>query len=224
MSLSLVRYIFLLLPLCTFTCSGVRGSLVVIVCPFFSIFFFFRILPFYRSFAFPYTYSIMRTSSGPSCPFGLRIGGSYTEGLDLGQIGGGSGRPAIIVNRVPSAGPSSPRGQGKGKVSEIRYPSGSAYLRAAVQNAEAVGPCRVEPFLDIISPLAIGQPLVFGFGTLTFSLFTSFKCRRWFSSSRWPLRMVFASLCIPLSKASCSILMSVRSNFLPTFGVSWSGC
>ena len=33
----------------------------------------------------------------------------------------------------------------KGKVSEIRYPSGSAYLRAAVQNAEAKGLSRVEP-------------------------------------------------------------------------------
>ena len=87
----------------------------------------------------------MRTSSGPSRPSGLRIGGSSTEGSDLGQIGGGSGCPAIVVNRVPSTGPPSPHGKGKGKVSEIRYLGGSAYLRATVQNAEVVGPSPIEP-------------------------------------------------------------------------------
>ena len=74
----------------------------------------------------------MRTSSGPNRLFGLRIGGSSTEGSDLGQIGGGSDHPAIVVDRVPSTGPPSPHGKGKGKVSEVRYPGGSAYLRAAV--------------------------------------------------------------------------------------------
>ena len=74
----------------------------------------------------------MRTPSGSSRPSGLRIGGSSTEGSDLEQIGGGFGRPAIVVNRVPLATPPSPNGKGKGKVSEIRYPSSSAYLRAAV--------------------------------------------------------------------------------------------
>ena len=97
MSLSLVRYVFLLLPLCTFTCSRVCGSLVVVVCPFFPTFLA-EILPFYLSSAFPYTYSIMWASSGPSCPSGLRIRGSSTEGSDLGQIGGGSGHPAIAVD------------------------------------------------------------------------------------------------------------------------------
>ena len=162
-SLSLVLYVFLLLPLCNFTCSGVCGSLMVVVCPFFPTFLV-GILPFYRSSAFPYTYSIMRTFSGPNRPSGLRIKGSSIEGSDLGQIGGGSSRPAIVVDRVPSAGPPSHPGKGKGKVSEIRYPGGSAYLRAAVQNAEAMGPSRVEPSLDIILHLAAGLPLVFGFG------------------------------------------------------------
>ena len=69
-----------------------------------------------------------------SCPFGLRIGGSSTDGSDLGQIGGGFDGPAIVIDRVPLAGPPSPYGKGKGKVNEIRYPGGSAYLRAAVQN------------------------------------------------------------------------------------------
>ena len=139
-SLSLVWYVFLLLPMFTFTCSRVRGSLVVVVCPFFPTFLA-EILPFYHSSAFPYTCSIMRTSSGPSRPSGLRI----IEGSDLWNIGGGSSRLAIVVDRVPLAGPPSPHGKGKGKVSEIRYPGGSTYLRAAIQNAEAVGPSRVEP-------------------------------------------------------------------------------
>ena len=145
MSLSLVWYVFLLLPLFTFTCSGICGSLVVVVCPFFPTFFFARILPFYHLSAFCYTCSIMHTSSEPSRLSGLRIGGRSTEGSDLGQTGRGSGRPSIVVDRVPLAGPLSPHGKGKGKVSEIRYPSGSAYLRATVQNVEAVGPSWVEP-------------------------------------------------------------------------------
>ena len=144
MSLSLIWYVFLLLPLFTFTCSRVCGSLVVVVCPFFPIFLA-KILPFYHWSSFPYTFSIMRTSSRTNRPFGLRIRGSSTEGSDLGQIGGGSSRPAIVVDRVPLAGPPSPYGKSKGKVSEIRYPGCSAYLRATMQNAEAVGPSLVDP-------------------------------------------------------------------------------
>ena len=140
MSLSLVWYVFLLLPLFTFTSSGVRGSLVVVVCPFFPTFLV-GILPFYHSSAFPYSCSIMHTSFGPNRPSGLHI----IEGSDLWQIGGGSGCLAIVVDRVPLAGPSSPHGKGKGKVSEIRYPDGSAYLRPAIHNVEVVGPSRVEP-------------------------------------------------------------------------------
>ena len=129
--LSLVWYVFLLLPLFIFTCAGVHGSLVVVVCPFFPTFSA-GILPFYHSSNFHYTCLIMRTSSGPSRPSGLHIVGSSAKGSDLGQIVGGSGRPAIVVERVPLASPPSPYGKGKGKVSEIRYPGGFAYLRAAV--------------------------------------------------------------------------------------------
>ena len=46
----------------------------------------------------------------------------------------------MVVRRVTSGGPPSPLGKGKGRVSEIRYPGGSKYLRAAIQNAKAVGP------------------------------------------------------------------------------------
>ena len=38
--------------------------------------------------------------------------------------------------------------KGKGKISEIRYPSGSEYLKATVKYADAMGPSRVEPLYE----------------------------------------------------------------------------
>ena len=104
-----------------------------------------RISPLYRSFDFPNTCPIMRTSSWPNHYSGLRIRGSSVEEPDLGQTSEGSGHQAIVVDRVPSTGPPSPSGKGKSKVSEIRYPGDSDYLRAVVQKAEVVGPSRIEP-------------------------------------------------------------------------------
>ena len=162
----------------------------------------------------------MRTSSRPSRPSGLCIGGSSTEGSDSRQTGGGSGRLAIVVDRVPLASPLSPHGKDKGKVSEIRYLGGSTYLRAAVQNAEAVGPSRVEPSFGHNFASCYRPPFGVRVWCPDFLTSSSFKCRRWFASSRQPSRMVSASLCIPLSKASCSILMYVRPNFLSLLGHS----
>ena len=101
--------------------------------------------PLYHSFDLPYSFPIMRTSSRPNRSSGLRIGGSSAEEPDLGQTGEGSDRLALVVDRVPSTEPPSSSDKGKGKVSEIRYPGGSDYLRAAVKNVEVVGPCRIEP-------------------------------------------------------------------------------
>ena len=102
--------------------------------------------PLYRSFDLPYTCPIMRTSFGPNHSFGLRIGGSFAEEPDLGQTSEGSGHQAIVFDRVPSAGPPSPSRKGKSKVSEIRYPGGSDYLRVVVQNAEVTCPSQIEPY------------------------------------------------------------------------------
>ena len=63
---------------------------------------------FYHLFDLPYSYPIMRTSSGPNRPSGLRIKGSSTEEHDSGHIGEGSGRLALVVDHVPPAGPPSP--------------------------------------------------------------------------------------------------------------------
>ena len=101
-------------------------------------------IPLY-SFDLPFLRLTMRTPLGLSRTPVLRIGGSFIEEPDLGQTGEGSGRPAIVVDRVPLAGPPSPSGKGKSKVSEIRYPCGSNYLRAVVKNVEVVGPSQIKP-------------------------------------------------------------------------------
>ena len=50
----------------------------------------------------------------------------------------------VVYRAAPGERPF-PLDKGKGKLNEIRLPSGSEYLRAAIQNAEAVGPSLVEP-------------------------------------------------------------------------------
>ena len=102
-------------------------------------------IPLY-SFDLPFPRLTMRTPSGLNCPPVMRIGGSFAEEPDLRQPGEGSGGSAIVVDLVPLAGPSSPSGKGKSKVSEIRYPGGSDDLRVIVQNAEVVGSSWIEPF------------------------------------------------------------------------------
>ena len=50
----------------------------------------------------------------------------------------------MVVGVLP-VGYLPPPGKGKEKISEIRYPCGSKYLRAAVRYTDVVGPSRVEP-------------------------------------------------------------------------------
>ena len=50
----------------------------------------------------------------------------------------------LLSTMFPPTRPPSPFGKGKNKVNKIRYPGGSDYLRAAMQNAEAVGPNRIK--------------------------------------------------------------------------------
>ena len=106
------------------------------------------ILPIYHSFDLPYTCPIMRTSSGPNRSSGLRLGGRPVEESKSRRTDGGSCSLPAMVNRAPPADHPSPSGKGKGKVSEIRYPSGSEYLKASVEYADAVGPSRVKPLYE----------------------------------------------------------------------------
>ena len=90
----------------------------------------------------------MRTSSRPNRSSGLRIGGRLAEEFELRRTDCGSGSLAVVVDRAPPADHPSPSGKGKGKISEIRYPSGFEYSKAAVKYADAVGPSQVEPLYE----------------------------------------------------------------------------
>ena len=86
----------------------------------------------------------MHTSFGPNRSSGLCIGGRPAKVSRSRPTGGGSGNLVVVVDRAPSVGHPSPLGKGKGKVSEIKYPSGSEYLRVVMKYADVVGPSQVE--------------------------------------------------------------------------------
>ena len=75
----------------------------------------------------------------------LRIGSNPAEATSSSRTDGGNDSLAVVVHRDAPGDPPFPLDKGKGKINEIRYPSGFEYLRVAIQNAEAVGPNRVEP-------------------------------------------------------------------------------
>ena len=102
----------------------------------------------YHLFDLPYICRVMRTSSRPSRSSGLLIGGRSAEEFESRRTDGGSGSLAAVVDRAHPADHPSLSGKGKGKISEIRYPSGSEYLRVAVKYADVVGPSRVEPLYE----------------------------------------------------------------------------
>ena len=87
----------------------------------------------------------MRASSRSSRFVGLLIERRPAEESKSRRTGGGLGSPADVVAGVLPVGYPPPPGKGKGKISEIRYPCGSEYLRAIVRYADAMGPSRIEP-------------------------------------------------------------------------------
>ena len=93
---------------------------------------------------------------GPSRSSVWRIGSDSTKASGSGRASSESDSLVVVVHRVALGGPHFPLGKGKGKISEIRYPSGSKYLRAAIQNAEVVGPSRVEPLYGEIFAARFG--------------------------------------------------------------------
>ena len=104
--------------------------------------------PLYHSFDLPYTCLIMHTSSRPKRSSGLRIRGRPVEESELRLTDGGSGSLVAMVDRAPPTDHPSSFGKGKGKISEIRFPSGSEYLKATVKYANVVGPIRIEPLYE----------------------------------------------------------------------------
>ena len=141
---SLVRCVFLLLPLFFFPCFEFRvvwgsASFVVLF-----------VLSFHRL--------ILRASSGSSRFVGLRIEGRPAEESQSGRTSGGLGSPTAMVVGVLPVGYLLPPGKGKGKISENRYPCGSEYLRVAVRYADAVGPSQVEPSYAKTFATCYGSP------------------------------------------------------------------
>ena len=88
----------------------------------------------------------------------LRIGSNLVEASSFCWIDGGYDNLAMVVHRATPGERPFPLDKGKVKLNKIRLPSGSAYLRAAIQNAEAIGPSRVEPSYGEIFGTRYGPP------------------------------------------------------------------
>ena len=82
---------------------------------------------------------------GPGHSSVLRIGSNPAEASSSGRTDGGNDSLATVVHWAAPREPPFPLDKGKGKINKIWYPSSFEYLRVAIQNAEAVGPNRVEP-------------------------------------------------------------------------------
>ena len=111
------------------------------------------------SFDFPFCPCLtLRTSMGLGCSSILRIVSNHDEAFNSGRTDEGNDSFAMVVHRAASGEPPFPLDKGKGKINEIRYPSGSEYLRAAIQNVEVMGPSRVEPLYGEIFAARYGPP------------------------------------------------------------------
>ena len=95
---------------------------------------------------------------GPGRSSILRIGSNPTEASSSGWTDRGNDNLAVGVHWATPREPHFPLDKGKGKINEIQYPSGSEYLRAAIQNAEVVGPSLVEPLYGEIFAVRYGPP------------------------------------------------------------------
>ena len=101
------------------------------------------VLRYFFDFLFPCP--ALHISMGPSHSSVLRIGSDSTEASSSGRKGGESNSLAMVVHWVAPREPAFPLDKGKGKISEIQYPSSSKYLRAAIQNVVVVSLSQVEP-------------------------------------------------------------------------------
>ena len=104
---------------------------------------------------------------GPGRSSVLRVGSNPTEVSSSGWTNRGNDNLAMVVHRATPGEPPFPLDKGKGKIKEIWYPSGSEYLRAAIQNAKVVGPNWVKPLYGEIFRPGMGPCLGSRFGALT---------------------------------------------------------
>ena len=78
----------------------------------------------------------------------------------------------MVVHWAAPGEPHFPLDKGKGKINEIWYPSSSEYLRAAIQNAEAVSPSQVKPLYGEIFTAQYGP--LFGIQVLCPDVLTTY--------------------------------------------------
>ena len=90
----------------------------------------------------------MHTYFGPNRSSGLHIGGRPAEESKSRRTDGGSGSLVAVVDRAPLADHPPSSSKGKGNISEIRYPSGSEYLKVVVKYADVMGPRRVKTLYE----------------------------------------------------------------------------
>ena len=76
---------------------------------------------------------------GPGRSSVLRIGSNPAEASSSGRTDGGNDSLVVVVHRATPGEPPFPLDNDKCQINEIRYPSGSEYLRVAIQNAEVMG-------------------------------------------------------------------------------------
>ena len=87
---------------------------------------------------------------GPSRSSSLRIGGEPSAGAGSGGARDVPLRSAAVEPQNAPEAPPFPLGKGKKKISLIKYPRGSDYLRSAVRHAVNVGPSKVGPSYGVI--------------------------------------------------------------------------
>ena len=114
------------------------------------------VLRYFFDFLFPCP--SMHISMGPSRSSILRIRSDSTKASSSGRTSSESDNLAVVVHRVALGELAFPLDKGKGKIIEIRYPNGSKYLRAAIQNVVVVGPSRVEPSYGEVFASRYGPP------------------------------------------------------------------
>ena len=95
---------------------------------------------------------------GPGRSSVLRIRSNPAEASSSGRTDEGYDNLAVVVHQPAPGERPFPLDKGKGKLNEIRLPSGSEYLRAAIQNTEVMGPSRVEPSYGEIFAARYGSP------------------------------------------------------------------
>ena len=134
------------LLLCLFGFEVLRGSRACSV----------GVLHFLQFLLFPCL--TLHTSMGPGCSSVLRIGSNPAEASSSRRIDKGNDSLAMVIHRATPREPHFLLDKSKGKITEIRYPSGSEYLRSAIQNAEAVGLSRVKPLYGEIFAAWYGPP------------------------------------------------------------------